>query len=180
MKELQRQREIILRKPVPGDIGWVISMHGLLYSQQFKFELNFEVDIAGKITSFFEKSHEFNRLLIAQVGGSRAGSIAISLKPDKSAFINFLLVKNEFRRRGIAKRLMEKVIEQAEEADLSVLRLETYSCLEQARALYEKYDFKPYKKIRGVERYGQVFDQEFWEKEYALGISSGLCGQERP
>jgi hypothetical protein len=32
----------IIRKAKPGDLGWVISMHGITYSQEFQFDLNFE------------------------------------------------------------------------------------------------------------------------------------------
>ena len=156
--------EIDFKEPIPGDIGWLISTHGLIYSRQFKFDLNFELDIAKKVITFYEKPNGFNLLLIAHVNGERSGSIAVSLKPDNTAFINFLMVKTECRGRGVAKKLMDKVIAHTKDHRLNVLRLETYSCLVDARELYKKYGFKRFKINKDVEVYGQVFDQEFWEK----------------
>ncbi len=156
--------EIILRNPVPGDIGWLISMHGQLYSEQFNFDSKFEIDIIKKVISFFETPHDFNRLWIAVVNNKRVGSVAVSLKPDETAFVNFLLVKTEYRGSGIAKKLLHKVISHTKDHNLKLLRLETYSCLEDARKLYKKFDFTLYEKNAAVNKYGQSFDQEFWEK----------------
>lgn len=156
--------EIILRNPVPGDIGWLISMHGQLYFEQFKFDSKFEIDIGKKVISFFVAPHDFNRLWIAIVNNKRVGSVAVSLKSDETAFVNFLLVKTEYRGCGIARKLLNKVISHTKDHNLKVLRLETYSCLEDARKLYEKYDFTLYEKNVAVNKYGQSFDQEFWKK----------------
>lgn len=46
--------KITLRNPVPGDIGWLISIHGELYAEQFNFDLNFEIDITKKVVGFLE------------------------------------------------------------------------------------------------------------------------------
>jgi len=100
--------DIELRIFLPGDIGWLISMHGILYYEQFKFDSNFEIDIAGKAIDFLDNRNEFNRLWIATAKGIPIGSIAVSLKPNKVAFINFLLVLPEFRGLGVAKKTLEK------------------------------------------------------------------------
>lgn len=156
--------EIILSSPSPGDIGWLISIHGQHYAEQFNFDANFEMDIARKVITFLEASDDFNRLWIAITDNKRVGSIAVSLKPDQTAFVNFLLVKPEYRGCGIANFLLDKVICHAKDNDLKAIRLETYSCLENARKLYNKYGFAIYKKNTAVKKYGQLFDQEFWEK----------------
>lgn len=156
--------EMITRNPSPGDIGWLISVHGQVYAEQFNFDSKFEIDIAKKVITFLEAPHDFNRLWIAVTDNERVGSIAVSLKPDRTAFVNFLLVKPEYRGYGIAKILLDKVIFHAKENDLKAIRLETYSCLENARRLYNKYGFAIYKKNAAVKQYSQLFDQEFWEK----------------
>lgn len=157
--------DILVRAPSPGDIGWLISTHGQLYAEQFNFDQKFEIDIAKKVIAFLESSYDFNMLLIAITDNKRVGSIAVSLKPDRTAFVNFLLVKTEYRGYGIAKKLLDKVISHSKNNDINAIRLETYSCLENARRLYSKYGFAMYKKNAAVEKYGQSFDQEFWEKQ---------------
>lgn len=155
--------EIILREPKPGDIGWVISMHGIIYSRQFHLDSRFEIDIAKKMLSFYENLNDFNLLLIAQRNHERVGSVAVSMKSENSAFVNFLLVLDPYRGHGIGGRLMDHIIKRSRDHGLEFLRLETYSLLEDARNLYLKYGFKRYQTNKDMKKYGQVFDQEFWE-----------------
>ncbi|GAB3550376.1 GNAT family N-acetyltransferase [Noviherbaspirillum agri] len=157
--------EIILRNPIPGDIGWLISLHGKLYAEQFHFDSSFERDIAKKVVEFLEKQNPFNNIWLATINNEPIGSIAVSLKPDQSAFINFLLVKAEYRGRGISRILMDKVMAHCKAHGIGLLRLETYSCLEAARKLYKQYGFSLSTKNEAVQKYGQSFDQEFWERK---------------
>lgn len=158
--------EIILRNPIPGDIGWLISMHGKLYAEQFGFDSNFESDIAKKVIGFLEKQNSFNMLWVATINNEPIGSIAVSLKPDQAAFINFLLVKTERQNCGVATALMNKVVSHCKDYDIDLLCLETYSCLKSARNLYKKYGFTLSTRNADVKKYGQSFDQEFWEKRF--------------
>jgi len=84
--------------------------HGFTYSQEFKFDSNFELNIASKIVAFFEKAVAFDCLWIKGINGERAGSIAVSEISEQVAFINFLLVLRKFRGQGIAQELMNKAI----------------------------------------------------------------------
>lgn len=156
--------ECIVRSPLPGDIGWLISMHGQLYAEQFNFNSEFEKDIAGKVLSFLEAGEDFNRLWIATLGGIRIGSVAVSLKRDQTAFINFLLVHPDYRGGGIGGRLMDLVIAHTSAHNLKTLHLETYSCLKDARNLYKRYGFQLSMRNEAISKYGHSFDQEFWDK----------------
>ena len=44
-----------------------------------------------------------------------------------------------------------------------MLSLETCSCLKGTRKLYRDFGFTPIIVTKDMEKYGQVFDQEFWE-----------------
>jgi hypothetical protein len=57
-----------------GDLGWIISKHGEIYSDEFGFDPNFETHIAAKIVSFIETSDAFNSLWLCELEGRRAGS----------------------------------------------------------------------------------------------------------
>ncbi|MEM7795684.1 MAG: GNAT family N-acetyltransferase [Cyanobacteria bacterium P01_C01_bin.118] len=155
--------EIVFRAPVPGDMGWVISMHGKIYAQDFQLTPQFEIDIARKLVLFFDHSDDFDQLLIALVNGDPVGSIAVSKKSATTAFVNFVLVIHEFRGQGIATKMINKVIDHARQNQFSKLRLETYSCLRGARYLYNKLGFQLVRRNLRIKKYGQVFDQEFWE-----------------
>ncbi len=156
--------DALIRNHQPGDIGWVISKHGEIYTREFSFDPSFEVHIANKFVKLFSPaSSSFNSLWIAEVEGDRAGSIGISQKSDHVAFINFVLVLNEFRGSGIAKQLFETVRNHCEEQNFRTMELETYSCLVAARELYRALGFKISLTNSGVQAFGQTVDQEFWQ-----------------
>lgn len=155
--------KITLKDVMPGDLGWIISMHGSVYAQQFGFDINFEADIADKVASFYQNTDQFNRIFIAHQGDEPIGSVAVSRKTENTAFINFLLVLDHYRRQGIATHLMNRVIEYSQNSGFQKIQLETYSCLMDAREMYRKYRFQLYMVNKKVPKYSQEFDQEFWE-----------------
>ena len=152
-----------IRKLKPGDLGWIISRHGEIYTQEFQFDAIFEVHIAAKIVDFFKKAMAFDTFWIKEIEGQRAGSIAVSKISDQVAFINFVLVSSQFRGQGVAQDLMHKAIRHARAQGMSIIRLETYSCLQNARRLYKKLGFNLSEPPNKVKKFGQSFDQEFWE-----------------
>ncbi len=152
-----------LRNLKPGDLGWIISKHGEIYTQEFQFDITFEVNIAAKAVALLKKANTFDTFWIYEIEGKRAGSIAISKLSDQVAFINFVLVLNEFRGKGVAQTLMNKAIGHARADGMTIIRLETYSCLKNARKLYKKLGFTITEPPKQIAKFGQSFDQEFWQ-----------------
>ena len=138
-------------------------MHGLVYAHEFNFNLEFEVGIAKKAARICESDDPFNRIWIKEVDGQRAGSIAVSKQDDGAAFINFVLVLDEYRGRGIAMELMQHLMAYVRDAGIDTIRLETYTCLEHARAMYKKLGFSIASCEENCLRFGQTLTQEYWE-----------------
>ena len=157
---------IKIRDPIPGDYGWIISKHGEIYTREFHFDHKFEIDIAKKLITLCDNPGAEFRFWIAEVDGLRAGSMAVSKITKETAFTNFVLVLNKYRGLGIAKSLMNKIIEHCKKSGFKTLRLETYSCLQDARKLYNVMGFKMKESTKKVQKYGQTFDQEFWELNF--------------
>jgi ribosomal protein S18 acetylase RimI-like enzyme len=151
-----------IRAAHEGDREWVVSEHGMVYGREFGFDADFERNIAVKMEAFLAKFDPFKRLWIAEVEGRRVGSIAISRIADGTAFLNFVLVDPECRGRGIAGAMMDKAISHARQGGVEAIRLETYSVLRAARALYAKRGFAIVETMPGIEKYGSTFDREFW------------------
>ena len=156
----------IIRTARDDDPEWVIARHGAVYSGEFGFDAQFEADIATKLYAFLEKDDPFKRLWIAEIDGECAGSIAVSTEAEDIAFINFVLVEPIFRGKGIAQALMDTALGHVRDNGISTIRLETYSCLESARKLYARYGFTIESATPGIEKYGQSFDREFWNKTF--------------
>lgn len=144
------------------DIQWIISTHGSTYSRDFQFSKDFENDIAAKMDIFLEKYDDNSVIFIAEFKNKRAGSIAVSLKKEKTGFINFLVVVEEFRNLGIAEKLLKTAMDFAKSKNMDEIQLETYSILKNARKLYTKYGFKIYHVRENYNKYNGIFHQEFW------------------
>ncbi len=152
-----------IRQLQSGDLGWMISMHGLIYAREFNFNLEFEIGIAQKAARIGTSKDPFDRIWIKEVDGQRAASIAVSRTEDDAAFINFVLVLDEFRGMGIARELMNHVISHVRDAGIRTIRLETYTCLEHARTLYRKLGFGIASIEKNCQRFGLTLEQEYWE-----------------
>jgi len=141
----------------------MISMHGIVYAREFNFNIEFEVGIAKKAAKIYESEDPFNRIWIKEVDGQRAGSIAVSKMQDGAAFINFVLVLDEYRGRGIADELMRHLIAHVRGSGIQVIRLETYTCLEHARVMYKNLGFSIVSSNDDCHRFGLKLVQEYWE-----------------
>lgn len=158
--------KLTIRTHTPGDIGWIISRHGEIYTREFDFDPDFEIHIANKFVHFFRKEKPvFDTVWIARIDKERVGSIAVSKKFEKKAFINFVLVSDNHRGHGIASKLFDTVIQHCKNYHSEVLELETYDCLKSARNLYHKLGFNITVVNKDVALFGQSLDQEFWQKK---------------
>lgn len=153
---------LIIRPSTSGDKDWIISSHGKEYFRDYGFSRDFEIDIANKFSNLRKYGVDYC-LWVASYDGNRAGSIAVSKQNEGTGFVNFLLVLKKFRKRGFSKELIKTVIEHSRKQRYELLRLETYSCLVDARELYKKIGFYLTESNKDMKKYGQVFDQEFWE-----------------
>lgn len=82
------------------------------------------------------------RLLLAYVGPSPAGCIALRPCNEGSCEIKRLYVPSEFRGKGIGRRLVQQVLDEAREAGYWRVFLDTLPSMHEAIALYESFGFR--------------------------------------
>ena len=82
------------------------------------------------------------RLYLAISGGHAAGCIALRKLDDENGELKRLYVRPEYRGKGIAKALSERIILDAREIGYRWLYLDTLPELEAAVKLYEKLGFE--------------------------------------
>ena len=137
------RREVALRAPGPGDLGWVIQRHGVLYEREYGFDHTFEALVAQIVAGYAERAdtaHE--RAWIADVAGEPAGCVFCTRKDAATAQLRLLLVEPDARGMGIGARLVEQCVEFAEQAGYTSMALWTQSILEEAHRLYERAGFQ--------------------------------------
>jgi GNAT superfamily N-acetyltransferase len=134
--------EINLRAHQPGDMGWVIQQHGLLYAQDYGWDISFEglvADIAAQFLKNFDPA--FERCWIAELDGRRVGSVFLVKETSEVAKLRLLLVDPLGRGRGLGKRLVEECIAFARARGYRKITLWTQSMLLAARGIYENAGF---------------------------------------
>lgn len=131
-----------LRQHKPGDMGWVVARHGILYGEEYGWNSHIEA-ITADIVSTFLKNYDpkRERCWIAEIDGEPAGCVFLVKDSDKVARIRLLIVEPHARGLGIGRRLVDECISFARDAGYKSITLWTHSVLTAARAIYEHSGF---------------------------------------
>ncbi len=133
---------IALRGPRPGDYGWIVQRHGLLYAEEQGWDARFEGVVAGVVADFikgFDPARE--ACWIAEHEGSPVGSILLARESDTVGRLRLLLVEPSARGLGVGDRLVGECVGFARFARYREVVLWTQSNLLSARRLYERAGF---------------------------------------
>jgi DNA-binding MarR family transcriptional regulator/N-acetylglutamate synthase-like GNAT family acetyltransferase len=161
--ETKPLRPCLLRPHRPGDIGWIIHRHGVIYAEEYEFDDTFEALVAEILVKFI-RGHNPKReyLWIAEQEGIRIGSVMVVDDGDQVAQLRLLLVEPKARGQGVGKRLIDECIKFSIRNRYRKIKLWTQNNLREARHLYAKAGFKVVSQS-AHQSFGQDLIAEFWE-----------------
>ncbi|PFH11366.1 DNA-binding MarR family transcriptional regulator [Collimonas sp. PA-H2] len=139
----QRTSSYLLRDPRPGDMGWVVHRHGVLYAQDYGWNSDFEALVADIVANYmrdFDAASE--RCWIAEKDGKVAGSVFVVRHDETTAKLRMLYVEPSARGMGMGRRLVEECLHFAKFAGYKKMLLWTNSILVGARDIYTKAGFE--------------------------------------
>jgi N-acetylglutamate synthase-like GNAT family acetyltransferase len=158
---------ILLRTDLrPGDLGAIVSLHGLLYAREYGFDATFEAYVAGPLAEFVKSPSPRSRLWLAEDAGQLVGCIAIVEADEATAQLRWFLVAPSARGQGLGKRLLNEAITFCRDAGYRSVYLWTVSALTTAAHLYQAGGFVKVEEVPAT-RWGVDVVEERYERTSA-------------
>jgi DNA-binding MarR family transcriptional regulator/GNAT superfamily N-acetyltransferase len=155
--------DVTIRDLKVGDIGWITHRQGILYAEEYGWDVTYEALVA-KILSQFISEFDAKRdgAWIAERAGAVAGSVFLVKVSKTVAKLRLLYVEPRARGAGIGQRLVQACIDGARARGYRKLELWTNDVLASARRIYEAKGFRLVRQ-ETHRSFGKKLTGQFWE-----------------
>jgi DNA-binding MarR family transcriptional regulator/GNAT superfamily N-acetyltransferase len=155
----------LLRTHQPGDMGWIVHRHGIIYAREYGWDETFEALVADIVAGFIRNLDEQReRCWIAEMDRQVVGSVFLVRLTYETAKLRLLYVEPEARGLGIGSRLVSECIQFARRSGYRKIILWTNSVLLAARKIYASAGFRVIE-TEAHHSFGKDLVSETWELE---------------
>jgi peptidyl-dipeptidase Dcp len=149
----------------PGDIGYVIHLHGLLYKQEYEYGIEFEAYVAKGLYEFYEQYNPAtNRVWVCEHHNKMVGFLLL-MNRGPEAQLRYFIILPEYRGIGLGKKLMDLYMAFLKKSGYRKSYLWTTHELFTAAHLYKKHGF-----VLEEEKESSAFGKPLKENKYSLTL----------
>lgn len=146
----------------PGDLGYLIYLHGDQYRREFNYPVEFEAYVVEGVLEFYKQYDPArNRIWICEHAGERVGFLVL-LDRGTAAQLRYFIFKPAYRGIGLGKRLMDLFMEFMDACGYDAAFLLTTEEQVSATALYKRYGFVLTRETSGA-IFGKVLNEQRYE-----------------
>lgn len=147
----------------PGDIGYIIHLHGTIYGKEYNFSTDFEKYVIKTFYTFLENySPENDRVWMAEYNNKIVGCVAIVHQPNDEAQLRWFLLDPAFRGLGIGKKLLTDAVDFCKEKQYKNVFLLTTNLQNKALEMYKLAGFE-LTQSEEVQEWGLTFNEERYD-----------------
>jgi len=126
----------------PGDIGYVVYMHGALYGREYDYGIQFETYVAKGLCEFYEKyDPRRNRVWVCEHNNKIIGFLLL-MDRKEAAQLRYFLIEPDYRGIGLGSKLLNMYIDFLHECGYKESYLWTTHELIAAASLYKRFGFR--------------------------------------
>jgi DNA-binding MarR family transcriptional regulator/N-acetylglutamate synthase-like GNAT family acetyltransferase len=157
-------QQVVYREGLkPGDIGYLIYLHGLLYARESGYSQEFEGYVVKTFYEFLEHyDKKKDKIWLATYNDQIIGCIAILAKPENEAQLRWFLVHPVFRGTGVGKHLLTSALAHCRAYKFKSVYLLTTDVQQKAIAMYKKAGFGPTASVQ-MEQWGKSLHEERYD-----------------
>jgi len=167
MKDNVSLEDVSIRTELrPGDLGYVIYLHGALYSREYDYGVQFESYVAKGLCEFYDKYDPLrNRVWVCEHNSRMIGFLLL-MDRGRAAQLRYFLIAPEYRGIGLGSRLLSLCLDFLRACGYKESYLWTTHELTAAAALYSRVGFK-----LTEEKESNAFGKPLREQRYDLVLA---------
>jgi len=150
----------------PGDLGYVIYLHGALYGREYGYGIQFESYVAKGLSEFYESyDPKRSRVWVCEHNDRMIGFLLL-MDRGKAAQLRYFLIEPEYRGIGLGSKLLTLYMDFLHKCGYKESYLWTTHELSAAASLYKRLGFK-----LTEEKESTTFGKPLTEQRYDLVLA---------
>jgi GNAT superfamily N-acetyltransferase len=150
----------------PGDIGYLIHLHGAIYAAEYGYDQTFEAYVADGLARFIRSFNpDRDRIWLAEIDCQIIGSIAIVGHSKSKAQLRWFFVHSRYRGIGLGRKLLNEALHFCKQCKYKAVFLWTTSELSTAQHLYTGHGFR-----RTRKKTHRIWGKAITEERYDLDL----------